>query len=157
MGVELNSLSKPYNMTGWRIGMALGNRDLVTAISKVKENTDSGIFNAIQYAGIVALDKCDQNIGKILETYGRRRKLVVDTFNAKGWNYTPPGGTFYLWIPTPEGVDSIDFATRIFEETAVVITAGSAYGRYGEGYIRISLTVSDEKLEEAMNRMKKVL
>lgn len=157
VGIELNSLSKPYNMTGWRIGMALGNPELVAAISKVKENTDSGIFNAIQYAGIIALNQCDDNITKMLEIYGRRRKVVVDTFKEKGWDYTPPRGTFYLWIPTPEGVNSIDFATRIFEKTAVVITAGSAYGRFGEGYIRISLTVSDDCLREAMARIKKVL
>jgi len=157
VGVELNSLSKPFNMTGWRIGMAMGNRDLIAAISKVKENTDSGIFNAIQYAGIVALNQCDDNVKKMLEIYRRRRKLVVDTFNAKGWNYTPPRGTFYLWIPTPAGMNSIDFATQIFDKVSVVVTAGSAYGKYGEGYIRISLTVTDEHLEEAMRRLKKVL
>lgn len=157
VGVELNSLSKPYNMTGWRIGMAMGNPDLVAGISKVKENTDSGIFNAIQYAGITALEQCDQNIADMLKIYARRRKVVVDTFNNKGWNYTPPKGTFYLWIPTPEGVSSIDFATEVFEKASVVITAGSAYGQYGEGYFRIALTVSDDRLEEAMKRIEKIL
>jgi len=157
VGIELNSLSKPYNMTGWRIGMAMGNPDLIAGISKVKENTDSGIFNAIQYAGITALERCDRNIADMLEIYGRRRKLVIDTFNAKGWNYTPCLGTFYLWMPTPDGVSSIDFATRVFEKASVVITAGSAYGQYGEGYFRISLTVADDLLEEAMKRIEKIL
>ena len=157
VGVELNSLSKPYNMTGWRIGMAMGNPDLIAGISKVKENTDSGIFNAIQYAGITALEQCGQNIADMLKIYARRRKVVVDTFNNKGWNYTPPKGTFYLWVPTPNGMSSIDFATEVFEKASVVITAGSAYGQYGEGYFRIALTVADDRLEEAMKRIEKIL
>ena len=155
VGVELNSLSKPYNMTGWRIGMALGNADYIAAISKVKENTDSGVFNAVQFAGIKALQMGDENINKMLGIYDRRRKLVVDTLNSLGWNYTPPRGTFYLWIPTPEGINSIDFATKLFEESSVVIAAGTAYGEYGEGFVRISLTVPDDRLKEAMDRISK--
>ncbi len=156
VGVELNSLSKPYNMTGWRIGMAMGNREILAALCKVKENTDSGIFNAIQYAAITALRQEDDNIWKMLAIYGRRRKLVMETFAQIGLPFTPQKGTFYLWIPVPGGMTSIDFTTALFEKAAVVVAAGTAYGRHGEGFIRISLTVPDRRLGEAMERIKKV-
>jgi LL-diaminopimelate aminotransferase len=155
VGIELNSLSKPYNMTGWRIGMAMGNRDIIAALSKVKENTDSGIFNAIQYAAIQALRHEDGNIGKMLQIYARRRRLVLETFAAIGLPFEPLKGTFYLWIPVPKGMNSIDFTTALFEKAAVVVAAGTAYGQHGEGFIRISLTVADARLEEAMGRIKK--
>jgi LL-diaminopimelate aminotransferase len=156
VGIELNSLSKPYNMTGWRIGMAMGNRQIIAAVCKVKENTDSGIFNAIQYAGIAALQKEDGNIPKMLDIYYRRRKLVLDTFEKIGLGFKPQKGTFYLWIPVPKGMTSIDFTTLLFEKAAVVVAAGTAYGQYGEGYIRISLTVPDKRLAEAMERIRKI-
>lgn len=155
VGVEFNSLSKPYNMTGWRIGMAAGNKDIISGISKVKENTDSGIFNAIQYAGIKALNECDTDIENMLKLYAKRRELVLNTLKEMGLtNYQPPKGTFYLWLPVPKGKTSIDFATELFDKTHVVLPAGSAYGKYGEGFIRISLTVKDDRLQEALNRMK---
>jgi LL-diaminopimelate aminotransferase len=155
VGVELNSLSKPYNMTGWRIGMALGNPELIAAISKVKENTDSGIFNAIQYAGILALRQESGNIDHMLAIYARRRERVLKTLARIGIAFNPPKGTFYLWVPTPKGMSSIDFTNRLFEKAAVVVAAGTAYGQYGEGFIRISLTVPDARLEEAMVRIEK--
>ena len=155
VGVELNSLSKPYNMTGWRIGMALGNPELVAAISKVKENTDSGIFNAVQYAGILALREESGNIDHMLAIYARRRERVLTTLARIGIAINPPKGTFYLWVPTPKGMSSIDFTNRLFEKAAVVVAAGTAYGQYGEGFIRISLTVPDARLEEAMVRIEK--
>jgi len=153
VGIELNSLSKPYNMTGWRIGMALGNKDLIAGLSKVKENTDSGVFNAIQFAAIKALNDCDYHIDKTLEIYYKRRKLVVDMLNKHGWNYTPPKGTFYLWIPTPENFTSLEFTDFLFKECSVVVTPGSVYGKNGEGYIRISVTVEQDRLEEAVKRI----
>jgi LL-diaminopimelate aminotransferase len=156
VGIELNSLSKPYNMTGWRIGMAVGNKEILAALGKVKENTDSGIFNAIQYAGIQALRQEDGNIEKMLEIYSRRRKLVQETFAKIGLPFVPSKGTFYLWTPVPKGTTSIDFTTTLFEKAAVVVAAGTAYGQHGDGYIRISLTVLDRRLEEAMERIKKV-
>jgi len=155
VGIELNSLSKPFNMTGWRIGMALGNADLIAGISKVKENTDSGIFAPIQYAAIRALREEGDNIGRMLDIYARRRRLVTETFNSLGWDYTPPKGTFYIWLPVPEGMTSLGFAEHLFDRAAVVVAAGAAYGQYGEGYVRISLTVSDDRLEEAMERIKR--
>lgn len=157
VGIELNSLSKPFNMTGWRIGMALGNPDLIGGISKVKENTDSGVFNAIQYAGIKALKECQDDIPRMIEIYAHRRKLVVNAFRELGWDFHPPKGTFYLWLPTPKGMSSLDFTTQLFEKARVVVAAGNAYGQYGEGYIRISLTIPDDRLTEAMQRIRKAL
>ena len=155
VGVELNSLSKPYNMTGWRIGMAVGNPDIIAAISKVKENTDSGIFNPIQYAGIHALRNETANIQKMLKIYKRRRMLVLKTLRKIGIKFKPPKGTFYLWVPAPKGMSSIEFTNQLFEKTAVVVAAGTAYGKFGEGYIRISLTVPDNRLKEAMDRIER--
>ncbi|MEN6463752.1 MAG: LL-diaminopimelate aminotransferase [Syntrophaceae bacterium] len=155
VAVELNSLSKPYNMTGWRIGMAMGNPDLVAGISKVKENTDSGIFNAVQFAGIHALRSETSNIENMLKIYKARRDLVLGTLKKIGIDFNPPKGTFYLWVPTPRGMSSIDFTGRLFEKTAVVVAAGTAYGKFGEGFIRISLTVPDAILKEAMDRIER--
>ncbi len=155
VGVELNSLSKPYNMTGWRIGMAVGNPELIAAISKVKENTDSGIFNAIQYAGIRALREESGNIDRMMAIYGRRRERVLATLKRIGIDFDPPKGTFYLWVPTPKGMGSLEFTNRLFEKAAVVVASGTAYGQYGEGFIRISLTVPDARLKEALKRIEK--
>jgi LL-diaminopimelate aminotransferase len=157
VGVELNSLSKPFNMTGWRLGMALGNKDLIAAISQVKENTDSGVFNAIQYAGITALDQCTDNIAHMLDIYRRRRQVVLDTLAQVGIKFQPNRGTFYLWVPTPKGQSSIEFATLLFEKAHIVVAAGTAYGQYGEGFVRFSLTVPDDRLREAMTRMRAAL
>ena len=158
VGVELNSLSKPFNMTGWRIGMAMGNPELIRGMAKVKGNTDSGIFNAIQYAGIAALTKCRYNIEKMMPIYTHRRQRVLNTFKELGWdNYDTPKGTFYLWLPTPDGMSSVDFATLMFEKAGVVIAPGASYGEYGEGYFRLVLTVPDDRLDEALDRIRKVL
>ncbi len=155
MGIELNSLSKPFNMCGWRLGMACGNPELIAAISKVKENTDSGIFNPIQFAGIQALRKEEAFIKKMLNLYGVRRELVLTTLKKIGIDFNPPRGTFYLWVPVPKGMTSLEFTNRLFDKTAVVVAAGTAYGKYGEGFIRISLTVPDNRLKEAMSESKK--
>jgi LL-diaminopimelate aminotransferase len=157
VGVELNSLSKLFNMTGWRIGMAVGNPDIIASMSKVKENTDSGIFNPIQYAGIYALQKEAQTIDNMLQIYGRRRKMVLDTLSRIGICFDPPKGTFYLWVPVPRGMKSLEFTNFLFDKAAIVVAAGTAYGQYGEGYIRISLTVPDNRLKEAMERIEKAL
>ena len=155
VGVELNSLSKPFNMCGWRLGMACGNPDLIAAISKVKENTDSGIFNPIQFAGIQALKNEEAFIEDMTALYGRRRELVLSALRKIGIVFTPPRGTFYLWVPVPEGMTSLEFTNRLFDRTAIVVAAGTAYGKYGEGYVRISLTVPDDRLAEAMSRIEK--
>ncbi len=157
VGVELNSLSKPFNMTGWRIGMALGNPDLIAAISKVKENTDSGVFNAIQYAAIAAFNRSEYTIEKMLHIYARRRDLVVATLRQVGIEYTPARGTFYLWVPTPNGMSSLEFADLLLEKANVVVAPGRGYGEFGEGFFRMSLTVRDDRLEEAMDRLRGAL
>jgi LL-diaminopimelate aminotransferase len=157
VGIELNSLSKPFNMTGWRLGMALGNRDLIAAISKVKENTDSGVFNAIQYAGIAAFTRCEDHIEHMLRIYARRREFVVATLRQIGIEYTAAAGTFYLWVPTPNGMSSLALADLLFEKAHVVVAPGRGYGEFGEGFFRISLTVPDPRLEEAMERIRQVL
>lgn len=154
VGVELNSLSKPYNMTGWRIGMACGNQEIVRAIATSKANTDSGVFNAVQYAGIEALDNCDAFIDEMLAVYGRRRKRVLETLRALGWQFDAPKGTFYLWVPVPAGYTSAEFCDFVFEKASVVLAPGAAYGVNGEGYVRFSLTVEDDRLEEALSRMR---
>ena len=157
VGIELNSLSKPFNMTGWRIGFAVGNPDLLRGLSQVKSNTDSGIPNAIQYAGIAALERCAENIDRMLTIYERRRRLVADTLTAIGWKAELPKGTFYLWLPTPDGMGSSECADLLLERAQVVVAPGRGYGEHGEGYIRISLTVPDDRLAEAMERMRRAL
>lgn len=155
VGIELNSLSKPFNMCGWRIGMACGNPDLIAAISKVKENTDSGIFNPIQYAAIYALRQEEPFIEEMLKIYRRRRERVLSTLKKMGIEFNPSPGTFYLWVPVPAGMTSLEFTNRLFDKTGIVVAAGPAYGQYGEGFIRISLTVPDDRLEEAMQRIER--
>ncbi|MBW7865024.1 MAG: LL-diaminopimelate aminotransferase [Candidatus Hydrogenedens sp.] len=157
VGVELNSLSKPFNMTGWRIGMAVGNPDLVKAIATVKANTDSGVFNAVQYAGIEALDHGDACTARMLEVYGRRRDKVLAVLRELGWTYDPPKGTFYLWVPVPKGHTSASFCDFMLETCAVVLAPGAAYGVNGEGFVRFSLTVEDARLDEALRRMRENL
>ncbi|MDD5712255.1 MAG: LL-diaminopimelate aminotransferase [Smithellaceae bacterium] len=155
VGIELNSLSKPYNMCGWRLGMASGNPLLIAAISKVKENTDSGIFNPIQYAGIRALKYETDAIGETMKIYARRREQVLATLKKIGIDFTPPKGTFYLWVPVPKGMTSIEFTNLLFDKAAVVVAAGTAYGKYGEGFVRFSLTVPDDRLTLALSRIEK--
>jgi len=157
VGIELNSLSKPFNMTGWRLGMAAGNKELIAAISQVKENTDSGVFNAIQFAGITALSRCAENIGHMLGIYAQRRQMVLQTLADIGIRFEPLRGTFYLWVPTPRDMSSIQFATLLFEKAHIVVAAGTAYGQYGEGFVRFSLTVPDDRLAEAMQRLRAAL
>lgn len=154
VGIELNSLSKPYNMTGWRIGMASGNPEIVKAIATSKANTDSGVFNAVQYAGIEALDNCDADIAVMLDVYTGRREKLIATLRQLGWDYDPPKGTFYLWVPVPKGYTSAEFCDFMLEKCAVVIAPGAAYGKNGEGYVRFSLTIEDGRLEEALQRMR---
>jgi LL-diaminopimelate aminotransferase len=153
--VEFNSLSKPYNMTGWRIGMAVGNKDLIAAIDQVKENTDSGIFNAVQYAGIAALEGPQHVVAHNIAVYKRRRDLVIETLRDIGLEVEAPKATFYIWAPIPRGTTSMDFAARLLDLCGVVVTPGIGYGSLGEGFVRISLSTPDARLDEAMARIRK--
>jgi LL-diaminopimelate aminotransferase len=128
--------------------------DIIRAIAQVKSNTDSGIFNAIQYAGIEALDNCDQFTEDMVKVYGKRRESVIATLRELGWSYDPPKGAFYLWVPTPKGYTSAQFCEFLFEKCAVVVAPGAAYGVNGEGYVRFSLTVKEDRLAEALQRMR---
>ena len=153
VGVEFHSLSKTYNMTGWRVGMAVGNPDIIQALTRVKTNFDSGIPQAIQRAAIAALQGPDGWVEARNRVYRRRRDLAVEALRAAGFDVRPPQATFYLWVPTPDGQPSIDFALRLLEATAVVVTPGVGFGPGGEGYFRISLTTPDDRLEEALRRL----
>lgn len=155
VAVEFNSFSKPFNMTGWRLGMALGCPTIISAMAQVKSNTDSGVFNAVQYAGIAGLKQCAAEIDAMLAVYDRRRRLAHDTLNGLGWDCTPPRGTFYLWVRTPNDRPAAEVCAEVFEKAHVVLTPGNAYGEFGEGYVRLSMTVSDARLEQAMDRLRK--
>ncbi len=155
--VEFNSLSKTYNMTGWRIGMAAGNPAIIQAMSKFKENVTSGIFNAIQLASIKALDDGDADIDKMIRIYAARREMALKEIRQWGIDTTVGMGTFYLWLPVPNGMSSIAFTTHLLEEAHVLVTAGSAFGKRGEGYFRMSLTAPDDRLACALERMKRSL
>ena len=156
IGIEFHSLSKTYNMTGWRIGFAVGNSSLIEALGAVKSNIDSGLFQAIQIAGITALNLDRSWIEKNIEIYKRRRDIMVDALNRIGLSVEPPKATFYLWIKVPKGYTSAQFATRLLEEAGIVVIPGNGFGEPGEGYIRISLTQKDERLKEAVSRIEKI-
>ncbi|HYA35852.1 MAG TPA: aminotransferase class I/II-fold pyridoxal phosphate-dependent enzyme, partial [Candidatus Binataceae bacterium] len=152
--IEFHSLSKTASMTGWRIGVAVGNEALVSALGRVKTNMDSGPFQAVQEAGITALEDKD---GKLLEycaIYQERRDLMVAALRSLGLACDPPRATFYLWAEVPSGYTSASFAERVLKEAGVVITPGSGFGKGGEGFVRFSLTVSSERLKEAVDRLK---
>ncbi len=157
ISVELNSLSKTYNMTGWRIGMAVGSNEIIQAMCKFNENVASGVFNAIQLAGVTAMDQGDRDIENMLSIYRRRRETVLRAFAEMGITVKAGAGTFYLWIPVPAVCSSLDFTTRLLEDAAVLVTPGVSYGQYGEGYFRLSLTVPDARLEEALERMRRTI
>lgn len=157
VGIEFNSLSKPFNMTGWRLGFAVGNPAVVATLARYKSNVDSGVFQAIQEAGIVALEQGDEAIKKMQAIYTRRRDVIVQTFNDLGWNLKAPQATFYIWAPVPKGFDSASFAEYVLDKAGIVITPGSGYGPSGEGYFRISLTIAEERVAEAAQRLREHL
>jgi len=155
VGIEFHSLSKTYNMTGWRLGFAMGNKEAISALSIIKTNVDSGVFKAIQEAGIEALTGPQNNIEKMNEIYTGRRNVVINGLNKLGWNLKPTKATFYIWIPTLNKMDSMEFSNLLLEKTGIIVTPGIGYGEYGEGYVRIALTVEEKRLEEAIERMEK--
>ena len=157
VGIEFHSLSKTYNMTGWRIGWACGNAKLVAALAKVKSNVDSGIFSAIQLAGIAALEGPQEHIKKMCELYQERRDTLISGLNSLGWQVNPPKATFYVWLNVPKKKDSIKFSQLLLEKANIVVTPGVGFGKYGEGYIRMALTVSKERIGEAIGRLKNLL
>ncbi|GAW93948.1 LL-diaminopimelate aminotransferase [Calderihabitans maritimus] len=157
VGIEFNSLSKPFNMTGWRIGWAVGNSEVIEALGRLKSNLDSGAFQAIQYAAIEALRGPQDAVRQMQEIYRERRDLVVEGLNSMGWNLKKPKATFYVWAPVPKGYTSSEFAEMLIEKAGVIVTPGIGYGQSGEGYFRIALCLEKDRIQEALERMKKAL
>ena len=157
VGVEVFSLSKGFNMTGWRCAAILGNAEAIQTYWRLKTNVDSGLFEAIQMAGVAALEGPSEPMEKMNEIYTRRRDLVVSALREIGVDVPSPKGTIYVWAPVPEGHTSTSFCELVLEEAAVVISPGSMYGPSGEGFFRIALTAPDDRIEEAVERMREHL
>jgi len=157
VGIEFHSLSKTYNMTGWRIGFAVGNREIIAGLGKIKTNLDSGVFQAIQEASITALSTDDKILDGIRKTYQDRRDILYKGLTDLGLKLIKPKASFYLWAKVPEGFDSSGFVAHILEKAGVLFTPGNGFGAPGEGYVRFALTVSVERIKEAVDRIKKAL
>lgn len=154
--VEFHSLSKTYCMTGWRIGFAVGNKDAIANLGKLKTNIDSGVFQAIQYAAIEALTGDQGSVERIRQVFQKRRDIVVDGLASVGINVPKPRATFYIWAKVPKGYTSADFCEKLIEEQGIVVTPGSGFGDEGEGYFRISITIGEDRIAEAIQRLKTV-
>jgi LL-diaminopimelate aminotransferase len=153
VGIEFHSLSKSYNMTGWRIGMAVGNPKIIDALMRVKSNIDSGQSQAIQQMAIAALTGPQDCIEEHNAIYQRRRDRVVDALRKLGLQVTPPKASLYVWAKVPDGMTSTQFAERLLDEAAVIVTPGNGYGEFGEGYVRLSLTLPDDRVDEGLRRI----
>jgi len=153
VGVEFHSLSKSYNMTGWRIGMVVGNATMIDALKTLKSNIDSGIPQAIQYAAIEALTGPQDSIQKRNTVYQKRRDLVIEMLNHIGLEAKVPKASLYVWAKVPEGYSSVDFATDLLDQVGVAVTPGIGYGKNGEGYVRLSLTIPDAALVKGLSRL----
>ena len=156
VAIEFHSFSKTFNMTGWRLGMAVGHEKLIAGLGKVKTNVDSGQFQAVQEAGITALNLPEEELQKIRDTYKERRSAMVKALEEVGLKVYPSDATFYLWVKVPEGYTSAEFVSRLLDECGIVCTPGNGFGEYGEGYFRISLTVPTQRLLEAVERIKRL-
>jgi len=154
VGIELNSLSKTFNMTGWRIGYAVGNEEIIRSLGKYKTNVDSGVFNAIQYAAVKALENYRKHTEYNNKIYNKRREMVKKALDDIGIDYYNSNATIYVWAKVPQGFTSESFSKMILDRANVVVTPGSEFGKYGEGFFRISLTINENRLEEALNRIR---
>ena len=156
VGIEFHSLSKTFNMTGWRIGFAVGNKEVIAGLGQVKTNIDSGVFQAIQEAGITALESGDQFTDGLRKIYQERRDVLVPGLKSLGLTLDNPEAAFYIWIEVPKGFTSASFTAHLIEKAGIVTTPGNGFGEPGEGYIRMTVTTSKERLAEAVDRMKKI-
>lgn len=156
VGVEFHSLSKTYNMTGWRIGFAVGNSDIIRGILKIKTNVDSGAFAAVQRAAIAALEGSQECVGRSIKIYQERRDAFVEGLDSLGLRYKKPKATFYVWASIPRGRSSVEYSRMLLEKAGIVATPGVGFGEYGEGYLRFALTKPVERIREAVKRMKEV-
>lgn len=157
IGVEFHSLSKTYSMTGWRLGVAVGNREVVSALGSVKSNYDTGLFPAIQLAGIAALTGDQGWVEAMRQRYQKRRDIFVEGLNEIGFAVEKPRGSFYVWTPIPGAKPSREFCRMLLDEAGVVVTPGAGFGRFGEGYFRAALTVGESQLQEAVERFRKII
>ena len=155
VGVEFHSLSKTYNMTGWRLGFAVGNKDVLAGLGKVKSNLDSGVFQAIQEAGITALTLDDSVTDGLRKVYQERRDVLVPGLKRLGLDVDPPPAAFYVWVTVPQGYTSATFTEHLLEKAGIVTTPGNGFGAPGEGYIRMTVTTSKERLAEAVERIRR--
>jgi LL-diaminopimelate aminotransferase len=154
IAIEFHSLSKSYNMAGWRIGFVVGNALGIKGLSQVKTNVDSGIFKAIQRAAIAAYSTSPKELQQVISVYQKRRDIIVEGLRSLGWTIPTPKATLYVWVPVPKGYTSAEFVSLLLEKCAIVVPPGNGYGDGGEGFFRIALTVSEERLSEAIQRMK---
>ncbi len=156
VGIEFHSLSKTFNMTGWRIGMAVGNPDLVSGLAQAKSNLDSGIFQAVQEAGIEALKLGETIVAPSRKIYQERRDILVDGLRAVGLECEKPKATFYVWVSCPKGLSSAEFTAKLLDEAGVVTTPGNGFGDAGEGYVRFTVCIDKERLREVAERIRRV-
>lgn len=156
VGIEFHSLSKTYNMTGWRIGFAVGRAEVIQALGQVKSNIDSGAFQAVQIAGIAALEKDQTCVNEMNAEYTKRRDILVDGLCSIGLSVEKPKATFYTWIEVPKGYTSAEFASRLLLKAGIVATPGNGFGKAGEGYVRMTLTVGKERLKEVVERIRNI-
>ena len=156
IGIEFHSLSKTFNMTGWRIGMAVGNAEIISGLAQAKSNLDSGIFQAVQEAGIEALKLGDQIVEPSRRIYQERRDILVDGLRAVGLQCEKPRATFYVWVTAPKGLSSAAFTAKLLDEAGVVTTPGNGFGEAGEGYVRFTVCVDKERLREVAERIRQV-
>jgi LL-diaminopimelate aminotransferase len=156
VGVEFHSCSKTYNMTGWRIGWVCGNAEIVRTLGKLKDNYDSGVFQAVQEAGSAALNGPQDCVAEMRKVYRERRDLFVPALKKMGWNVFTPPATFYVWTRVPQGLKSAQVAERLLDEAHIVCTPGNGFGPSGEGYVRFALTVPVPRLQEALARLDKL-
>jgi LL-diaminopimelate aminotransferase len=153
----MHSLSKTFNMTGWRVGFAVGHADLVAALAKVKTNIDSGVFMAVQSAGMVALRDGAEFMKTQRQVFQERRDQLAAILKESGFRFQVPAATFYLWVEVPKGMTAMQFCQRSIQETGVVITPGTGMGAHGEGFFRVTITAPKERLIEAGKRLQKLL
>lgn len=156
VGIEFHSLSKTYNMTGWRLGFAVGNAQLLQGLGQVKSNIDSGAFNAVQMAGIAALEGSQKCVREMQRIYQERRDLLIAGLHSVGLEPALPKASFYVWCPVPSGYTSSDFTSLLLKECGIVTTPGSGFGTPGEGYVRMALTVDKERIAESVSRLRKL-
>ncbi len=156
VAIEYHSLSKTYNMTGWRVGFAVGNAEILAGLGKIKTNLDSGVFQAIQEAGIEALTGPQDCVARHCKVYQERRDVLVDGLQAAGFEVERPKASFYVWITVPRGISSADLTKRLLSEAGIVMTPGNGFGEHGEGYVRAALTVDVKRIREAVQRIQRL-